>query len=99
MKPQHNTEYRAKPDLYQFGDVEMLSWEYDIIAAVVMRGTCPFCGRIGLKNNFGSKAKHMNYCGKLLTRLGQEKKFAEWITEARTSGRWLGNNGKAGSLR
>ena len=51
------------------------------------RTTCPYCGRSGLRNNFGSKRKHVRACGERFTLLGREKLFAAWIAEAKKTGR------------
>ena len=65
----------------------MTEKEHAIIKAVVNRGYCPYCGRPGLKNNYGSKHKHINSCSKLLSNLGKEKMFSHWISEAKENGR------------
>lgn len=73
--------------VYMYGGVQMTEKEYGVIKAVENRGVCPYCGRAGLRNNFGSKGRHLRACGKKLTLLGKEVKFAEWIVEAKATGR------------
>lgn len=81
--------YASPNATWLFGGVQMMKWERDILAAVVARGTCPYCGRIGMTNRYGSFRRHRIACGKRLTLLGKEKIFAEWITEAKETGRHI----------
>jgi len=75
---------------FTFGGVQMTEAEYGVISATVARGTCPYCGRSGMTNRFGSFKRHRSACGARLTLLGKEKLFAEWMKEARESGRQVG---------
>ncbi len=72
-----------------FGGIQMTEWERDILAAVVARGVCPYCGRQGMTNRYGSFRRHRNACGDRFTNLGKEKVFVEWIAEAKAMGRHI----------
>jgi hypothetical protein len=74
-------------DYMLYGDVQMTPKEYEVIKAVENRGVCPYCGKIGLSNSWGSKRKHIRACGDRLTSLGKEKEFAKWVQEAKETGR------------
>lgn len=75
---------------WTFGGVQMTEKEYSAILATIARGTCPYCFRQGLKNNYGSKWKHIKACGNLLTLLGKEKTFAEILKDAKREVRYYG---------
>lgn len=74
---------------FTYGGVQMTEREFGIIAAVEARGTCPYCGRNDIGKRYGNFRRHKVACGKLFTLLGKEKIFAEWISEAKESGRHL----------
>jgi hypothetical protein len=38
------------------------AWEK--LHLTLSKGRCPFCGREGLKDNYGSKRKHLKSCSK-----------------------------------
>lgn len=67
---------------WTFGGVQMTEREHAVISAVSRRGTCPYCGRMGMTKKFGSQGKHMRACSTKFTLLEKEKMFAMWLSNS-----------------
>ena len=64
--------------------------EYEKLVQRSSRGECPFCGRAGLKDNFGSKAKHIRSCVKKTGWDKIDQSFPMWTLGLGELPQWLG---------